>query len=65
MFSPVVATGYHSCTPNTVNDPSESFDERVMSDGEHVDVEVNKGPATNDGASEVSKKKKEMEKQTC
>ncbi|KAK8949994.1 hypothetical protein KSP40_PGU009211 [Platanthera guangdongensis] len=58
MFSAVVATGHHSCTPNTVNDPPKSFDERVMSDGEHVDVEVNKGPATNDGASEVSRKRR-------
>ncbi|KAK8967937.1 hypothetical protein KSP40_PGU002663 [Platanthera guangdongensis] len=64
MFSDVVATGHHSCTPNTINDPPESFDERVMSYGEHVDVEVNKGLATHDGTSEVSKKK-EIEKQTC
>ncbi|KAK8958831.1 hypothetical protein KSP40_PGU022083 [Platanthera guangdongensis] len=58
MFSAVVATGHHSCTPNTINDPPESFDERVMSDDEHVDVEVNKGPSTYDGKSEVSQKKR-------
>ncbi|KAK8959398.1 hypothetical protein KSP40_PGU017716 [Platanthera guangdongensis] len=60
MFSVVVATGHHSCTPNTINDPPESFDERVMSDGEHVDVEVNKGPATHDDTSTVSKKRRKL-----
>ncbi|KAK8943729.1 hypothetical protein KSP40_PGU005258 [Platanthera guangdongensis] len=44
MFSSVVASGHHACTPNTINEIPESVDERRMSEGDPEDIAVCEEP---------------------
>ncbi|KAK8969132.1 hypothetical protein KSP40_PGU021371 [Platanthera guangdongensis] len=61
MFSSVVATGHHACTPSTINEIPESVDKRGMSEGESEDIDVIGDPATRDNtatSAPVKKRKK-------
>ncbi|KAK8935229.1 hypothetical protein KSP39_PZI013861 [Platanthera zijinensis] len=60
MFSSVVATGHHACTPNTINEIPESVDERGMSDGDPEDIDVigDPAPRENTATSAPGKKRK-------
>ncbi|KAK8971534.1 hypothetical protein KSP40_PGU013365 [Platanthera guangdongensis] len=44
MFSSVVASGRHACTPNTINEIPDSIDERGMSEGDPEDIAVCEEP---------------------
>ncbi|KAK8961872.1 hypothetical protein KSP40_PGU018740 [Platanthera guangdongensis] len=60
MFSSVVATGHHACTPNTINEIPESVDERGISDGDPEDIDVigDPAPRENTATSAPGKKRK-------
>ncbi|KAK8967616.1 hypothetical protein KSP40_PGU003056 [Platanthera guangdongensis] len=63
MFSSVVTTGHHACTPNTINEIPESVDERGMSDRDPEDTEVGRvpPPCKTTATSEVGKKRNKGE----
>ncbi|KAK8948231.1 hypothetical protein KSP40_PGU013327 [Platanthera guangdongensis] len=61
IFSSVVATGHHACTPNTINEIPESVDERGMSEGDLEDIHVIGDPAPRENtatSAPVKKRKK-------
>ncbi|KAK8928427.1 hypothetical protein KSP39_PZI017108 [Platanthera zijinensis] len=60
MFSSVVATGRHACTPNTINEIPESVDETGISDVDPEDIDVigDPAPRENTATSAHGKKRK-------
>ncbi|KAK8943503.1 hypothetical protein KSP40_PGU000613 [Platanthera guangdongensis] len=61
MFSSVVATGNHACTPNNINEIPESVDERGMSDGDPEDIDIIGDPTLRENtatSTPVKKRKK-------
>ncbi|KAK8917056.1 hypothetical protein KSP39_PZI003947 [Platanthera zijinensis] len=64
MFSSVVATGHHACTPHSRNVGPESTGDRALSDGGQEDVDVSGVPPVpeNTATSEVGHRRRKGQK---